>query len=86
MDLYDWKVIGWSLSDGISTDETCLSAWKMAIRNRRIKAGLIFHSDREIQYTNHKFANTLESYKVTRSMWRKENCWDNAVRKLFSNP
>lgn len=83
MDLYDRKIIGWSISDGMSTNETSLASWKMAIRNRNIQAGLIFHSDRGVQYANNKFTNVLESYKVTRSMSRKGNCWDNAVAESF---
>lgn len=83
MDLYDRKIIGWSLSDGMSTNETTLASWKMAIRNRNVKKGLIFHSDRGVQYANNKFANVLESYKVTRSMSRTGNCWDNAVAESF---
>ena len=83
MDLYDRKIIGWSLSDGMSTNETTLASWKMAIRNRNITTGLIFHSDRGVQYANNKFANVLESYKITRSMSGKGNCWDNAVAESF---
>lgn len=83
MDLYDRKIIGWSLSNGMSTQETTLTAWRMAIKNRNVKSGLIFHSDRGVQYANTKFANMLESYKVTRSMSRKGNCWDNAVAESF---
>lgn len=83
MDLYDRKIIGWSLSDGMSTNETTLASWKMAIRNRTVQNGLIFHSDRGVQYANNKFANVLESYKVTRSMSRTGNCWDNAVAESF---
>ena len=83
MDLYDRKIIGWSLSDGMSTNEKTLASWKMAIRNRNIQTGLIFHSDRSVQYANNKFANVLKSYKVTRSMSRKGNCWDNAVAESF---
>ncbi len=83
IDLFDRKIIGWSLSNGMSTDETSLSAWKMAIKNRPLTNGLIFHSDRGIQYANHKFANMLKSYKITRSMSRKGNCWDNAVAESF---
>ena len=67
----------------MSTQETTLTAWRMAIKNRNVKSGLIFHSDRGVQYTNTKFANMLESYKVTRSMSRKGNCWDNAVAESF---
>ena len=83
MDLYDRKIIGWSLSDGMSTNETTLASWKMAIRNRNVQKGLIFHSDRGVQYANNKFANVLDSYKVTRSMSRTGNCWDNAVAESF---
>lgn len=52
----------------MSTEKTTLAAWKMAISNRNIKKGLIFHSDRGIQYANKKFSNTLERYGITRSM------------------
>ena len=83
MDLYDRKIIGWSLSDGMSTNETTLASWKMAIRNRNVQKGLIFHSDRGVQYANNKFANVLDSYKVTRSMSRTGDCWDNAVAESF---
>nr|WP_314490580.1 DDE-type integrase/transposase/recombinase [uncultured Chryseobacterium sp.] len=32
IDLYDRKIIGWSLSKGMSTGETSLAAWKMAVK------------------------------------------------------
>jgi len=83
IDLYDRKVIGWSLSKTMSTQRTSLAAWKMAIRNRPVQKGLIFHSDRGVQYASKKFTNTIESYGVIRSMSRKGNCWDNAVAESF---
>ena len=55
----------------------------MAIRNRNVQKGLIFHSDRDIQYANKKFVNTIESYDVIRSMSRKGNCFDNGVAESF---
>ena len=83
IDLYDRKLIGWCLSDTMSADDTSLAAWRMAIKNRPIKKDLIFHSDQGVQYATKKFANTLESYSVIRSMSRKGNCWDNAVAESF---
>lgn len=83
IDLYDRKIIGWSLSNGMSTEETSLAAWKMALKNRIVQKGLIFHSDRGVQYANKKFSNTIESYNIRRSMSRKGNCWDNAVAESF---
>jgi putative transposase len=72
------------LSDKISTEETTLGAWKMTVKNRDIDADLIFHSDRGVQYASKKFVNVLDSYKkVTRSMSRNGNCWDNAVVQSF---
>lgn len=83
IDLYDRKMIGWSLSNTMSTADTTLAAWRMAIKNRPVKKGLIFHSDQGVQYATKKFTNVLESYGVTRSMSRKGNCWDNAVAESF---
>ena len=43
MDLYDRQIIGWSLRDGMSSDDpsdseqakqTTLTAWQMAVKNR----------------------------------------------------
>jgi transposase InsO family protein len=49
LDLYDRKIIGWSLSSGMSVEETSLAAWRMAIKTS-ITKGLLFHSDRGVQY------------------------------------
>jgi len=45
--------------------------------------GMIFHSDRGVQYANKKMANVLASYKIRQSMSRKGNCWNNAVAESF---
>lgn len=67
----------------MSTDETTLGARKMAVKNRNIEEGLIFHSHRDVQYASKKFVNFLIPKKITRSMSRKGNCWDNAVAESF---
>lgn len=55
IDLYDRKVIGWSMSEGLSASETIVLAWIMAITNRPITRELIFHSDRGVQYACEEF-------------------------------
>ncbi len=56
----------------------------MAIKNRTIEKGLLFHSDRGVQYASKKFTNVLDSYKmITRSISKKGNCWENAVAESF---
>ncbi|KRB54666.1 IS3 family transposase [Flavobacterium sp. Root186] len=84
MDVYDRKIIGWALSDDLSTKNTTLPAWEMAIARREIKDQLIFHSDRGSQYANKAFTDKLDSYQcIIRSMSRKANHYDNAMAESF---
>ena len=48
LDLFNRKVVGWSMSDNLTTEHTIVRAWNMAIRNNDITEELIFHSDREV--------------------------------------
>lgn len=84
LDLADRKVVGWSLSKSLKAIDTVFPAWYMARMNRPIIDQLIFHSDRGVQYACKAFAQLLETHqKVSRSMSRKGDCWDNAVAESF---
>ena len=85
IDLHNRKVIGWSMDNNMSTEDTIIKAWNMALKSTNIIEPLIFHSDRGSQYASHKFVNIIKSYKglVKQSMSRKGNCWDNAVAESF---
>lgn len=85
IDLFHRKVIGWSMSESLSTEDTIIPAWEMAIKSNTITKELIFHSDRGSQYASHRFTDILKSYDglVKQSMSRKGNCWDNAVVESF---
>jgi len=84
IDLFDRKVIGWSMSNTMNAKDTTIQAWNMAVKNRPIEKQLIFHSDRGIQYACERFRNKLKAYPlVVQSMSRKGNCWDNAVAESF---
>lgn len=84
IDLWDRKIVGWSLSTSLKAVDTVVAAWLMAVKNRPITQELIFHSDRGIQYASNEFRKLLDGYSlVKRSMSRKGNCWDNAVAESF---
>jgi putative transposase len=83
MDLYDRRIIGWSLSTSMTTQSTVMPAWRMALLNRPIRQKLIFHSDRGVQYASYSFTDNLKRHGVIQSMSRKGNCWDNAVAENF---
>ncbi|WP_264529259.1 IS3 family transposase [Flavobacterium sp. N502540] len=84
MDLFDKKIIGWSLSDGLTIKETSMPSWEIAVHNRKIKKGLIFHSDRSPQYANKLFTDKLKSCKeIRQSMSRTRNHLDNVIPISF---
>lgn len=85
IDLFHRKVVGWSMSQTLSTGDTIIPAWNMAVKANTITKELIFHSDRGTQYASYRFTNILKSYDglVKQSMSRKGNCWDNAVAESF---
>jgi transposase InsO family protein len=84
IDLWDRKVIGWSLATDMSAVHT-VRALVMAAINRKPQHGLIFHSDRGIQYCSVEFRDALRHAcpTVRQSMSRKGNCWDNACAESF---
>lgn len=80
MDLADRKIVGWTLSEDMTVENTVWKAWVMATRTRNIKSNFIFHSDQGVQYASNKITTILrENIKITQSMSRKGNCWDNAA-------
>lgn len=83
LDLFDRKVVGWSLSSDLSCRHTVMAAWRMAIGNRPLSGKLLFHSDRGVQYACQEFRGEIKDRPVTQSMSRKGNCWDNAVAESF---
>jgi len=83
LDLYDRKIIGWSLSTDMTTQNTVLAAWRMSLKNRPVDKELIFHSDRGVQYASKAFTDRLIHPLISQSMSRKGNCWDNAVAESF---
>jgi transposase InsO family protein len=82
IDLFSRMVVGWALSSSLS-HEMVVTALKRAIRGRRPGEGLIFHSDRGVQYACTDFRKELGKHRFVQSMSRKGNCWDNAVAESF---
>ena len=84
LDLADRKVLAWTLSDDMTTEHTIYKTWLLAKKRRAISENHIFHSDRGVQYASSMMKNLLDkNLKITRSMSRKGNCWDNAVAESF---
>ena len=83
IDLYSRRVVGWATSYKNSA-EMVLRALKKAWKERKPKGeALMFHSDRGSQYRCYDVLKWLTRRKVTVSMSRKGNCWDNACSESF---
>ncbi|QLE00935.1 IS3 family transposase [Galbibacter sp. BG1] len=84
LDLADRKVLSWVLSEDMTVENTVYKAWSLARKRREITDNHLFHSDQGSQYACHRMVSLFYmSPKITQSMSRKGNCWDNAVAESF---
>ena len=82
LDLASRRCIGWSMQE---TLETALAsdALRMALETRRPPTGLLYHTDRGVQYTSADHGAIRDAHGIIPSMSRRGNCWDNAVAESF---
>ena len=83
LDLHTRRVVGWAMS-GRPDAELTVKALDMANQQRGCPSGVLFHSDQGSQYGSRVFRQRLWRYRMTQSMSRRGNCWDNApMERLF---
>jgi transposase InsO family protein len=83
LDAYSRKCVGWKLSKRIDTQLT-LAALEAALAARKVKAGLIHHSDRGVQYGSHDYVARLQSIEAHVSMSALGNPYENAKAESFA--
>ena len=82
MDLYSRKILSWSLSNTRTTEDTS-KILKRAIRERQPNEGLIFHTDRGIEFTGKGFRDVLLKHKFKASVNRLGFCTDNGHMESY---
>lgn len=82
MDLFSRRIVGWTLARNRTTEVT-LRALKRAIAARSPKPGLLFHSDRGIEYSAYGYQDYLKANGMVPSMNRPRHCQDNAHMESF---
>ena len=83
LDLYRRRIVGWAFSSNPDA-ELVIKALNMAYEQRGRPKGVMFHSDQGSQYASRKFRQRLWRYRMTQSMSRRGNCWDNApMERVF---
>jgi putative transposase len=82
MDRYSRRIIGWSL--GVTKDtRLTLAAFNRAVFHRRPHPGVIFHSDRGVEYAAYAFRKRLAALGFVQSMNRPREITDNAHMESF---
>lgn len=82
LDLASRFVVGWATSAHNDT-ALVLAALQRAVAIRQPGRGAVHHADRGSTYASHDYRAALATRKMTASMSRKGNCWDNAVAESF---
>ena len=82
MDKYSRRVLGWAYGKRKDVALT-LKALDRAVRTRRPPRGLIFHTDRGIEYAADAFKERLAELGITQSMNRPGKVTDNATIESF---
>jgi transposase InsO family protein len=82
LDIYTRRVIGWAMHQ-ILDARLVIAALRMALLQRRPKAGVLIHSDRGMQFASAAYRQVLAQHGLIASMSRKGNCYDNAFIESF---
>jgi transposase InsO family protein len=83
LDLSSKQIVGYALSKKPNA-QLAKDALTDALKKQSPNMpGLLFHSDQGVQYSAKKFIKQLEKLKITQSMSRRGNCWDNSVMERF---
>lgn len=77
MDLYSRYIIGWHVSSSLAADGAVASLEMALSRPGHRPTGTIHHSDHGVQYTSHKYMDTLQENDLLASMGAMGNCYDN---------
>jgi len=84
MDLYSRMVVGWALSDRMTTP-LVIDALQMALWRRKMPRGVIIHSDRGSQYCSHEYQKLLADNGFVCSMSKRGDCYDNAAMESWNH-
>jgi transposase InsO family protein len=82
MDLYSRRLLGWAVGRSKSMKLT-MRALERAIRARGTAPGLMFHSDRGVEYGAHRYQGLLQAHSIVPSMNRPYTSQDNAHMESF---
>ena len=82
LDLYSRFLVGWAVS-AINDRHLVMKALNMALKRRQPAVGLLHHSDQGSPYASEDYQRIIKTHRMTGSMSRRGNCYDNAVMESW---
>jgi putative transposase len=76
------RVVGWAMRDHMRA-ELVVEALEMAVRRRKLEAGLVHHSDQGAQYVSLRFGQRCREAGIRISMGARASALDNAACEAF---
>jgi len=83
IDVFARTIVGWRASRSMSADLT-LDALEQALWARKVKSGLIHHSDRGVQYLAIRYSERLIEAGVEASVGSVGDAYDNALAETIN--
>lgn len=77
MDLYSRQIVGWQVADNMQ-ESLVREPLERALLKRRVKPGMVIHSDRGGQYLSKNVKKLVKTFKLKQSMSRSDDPYDNA--------
>lgn len=81
-DMWSRRMVGHAITDHLRATAV-VDALQMALSQRIVVPGLIFHSDRGKQYVDRRVREICGAYGIHQSMSSTGNCYDNAMAESF---
>ena len=82
LDMYNGEIVCYTISDHPDL-KMVISMLNKAYKARKIRDGLILHSDQGWHYQHYNYQLSLKQHGIIQSMSRKGNCLDNAMMENF---
>ena len=82
LDVFSRRVVGWAMADHLR-EPLVEEALRLALAQRQPVVDLLHHSDQGSQYTSDDYLALLAQYRITVSMSRSADCYDNAMMESF---
>ncbi len=83
LDLGSKEIVGGSMSQQPNAELAKEALRQAILKHQPDTTQLLFHSDQGVQYSANLFVDYLNTFGITQSMSRRDNCWDNAVMERF---